>query len=108
MSVTVLVRIQTRPGMRAAFLEEFRRIMPLVHAEAGCLEYRPVIDMPTELSRQTLIGDDAVMIVERWESLPALQAHLDAPHMHAYRPRVADLIESSQLHILQDPPTATV
>lgn len=103
MTVIVLARIQTHPGKRAAFLAEFAQVMPLVHAEEGCLEYQPTIDLPTDLSRQTNLGDDVVMIVEKWTTLAALQAHLDAPHMHAYRPRVQPLIANSQLHVLHTP-----
>lgn len=103
MTVTVLAQIQTHPGKREAFLAEFAKVMPFVHAEEGCLEYQPTIDLPTELSRQTRLGDDVVMIVEKWTTLAALQAHLEAPHMHEYRPRVQSLIAASQLHILQSP-----
>ena len=37
---------------RDAFLAEFQRIVPLVHAEAGCLEYGPTIDVPTGIGVQ--------------------------------------------------------
>ncbi len=103
MTVTVLARIETVPGQRDAFLSEFAKVVPLVHQEDGCLEYGPTIDLPTGNDRQTELGENVVMIVEKWTSLAALEAHLDAPHMHAYRPKVKDLIAGSSLHILQAP-----
>jgi len=40
-------------------------------------------------------------VVEKWESVEALKAHLQAPHMQAYRPRVKDFVVSAKLQILQ-------
>lgn len=103
MPVSVLARIETVPGQREAFLAEFAKIVPEVLEEDGCLEYGPTVDLPTSNPRQSLLGENVVMIVEKWTSLAALEAHLDAPHMHAYRPKVKDLIAHSSLHILQAP-----
>lgn len=105
--VIVLAKIQTHPGKRTAFLQEFARLMPFVHAEQGCIEYGPTIDQETTLARQTRLGDDVVMIVEKWASLADLEAHLVAPHMTPYRERVKDLIASSQLHVLTTPMVTT-
>jgi quinol monooxygenase YgiN len=102
--IIVLARIDVAPGRRAEFLAEFHRLMPQVHAEAGCLEYGPAVDAATDLSRQERLGDDIAMIVEKWESLAHLKAHLAAPHMASYRERVKDLVRGSQLFILD--PTA--
>jgi quinol monooxygenase YgiN len=99
--VIVLARIDVAPGRRGDFLAEFHRLMPEVHAEAGCLEYGPAVDALTDLPRQQRLGDDVVMIVEKWESLAHLQAHLAAPHMADYRERVKDLVRGSQLFILE-------
>lgn len=40
-------------------------------------------------------------IVERWESLDALKAHLEAPHMLEYRQKVKDFVKEVKLQILQ-------
>ncbi len=101
MSVVVLAQIELLPGCRDRFLAEFHRLMPLVHAEQGCLEYGPTIDLPSGITRQTPLGDDIVMIVEKWATLPDLEAHLVAPHMTPYRAAVKDWIKSSVLRILQ-------
>ena len=39
--------------------------------------------------------------VGRRELLAALKAHLTAPHMEAYRPRVKHLVRSTALQILE-------
>ncbi|MDZ4684160.1 MAG: putative quinol monooxygenase [Planctomycetaceae bacterium] len=102
--IIVLARIDVAPGRRADFLAEFHRLMPLVHAEAGCLEYGPAMDATTDLSKQQRLGDDVAMIVEKWESLDHLKAHLVAPHMTGYRERVKDIVVGTQLFVLD--PTA--
>lgn len=99
--IIVLARIDVASGQRDAFLAEFHRLMPQVHAEAGCLEYGPATDAETPLARQTKLGENIVMIVEKWESLAHLEAHLVAPHMTPYRERVKDFVTGIQLFVLQ-------
>jgi quinol monooxygenase YgiN len=41
------------------------------------------------------------MVVEKWTTLDALNAHLAAPHMAEYRQRVAGLVQKVALQILQ-------
>ena len=41
----VIAFITTKPGMREAVLREFRANVPAVHAEEGCIEYAPAVDM---------------------------------------------------------------
>jgi quinol monooxygenase YgiN len=99
--IHVLATVDVVSGRRDDFLAEFRKVMPLVRAEEGCLEYGPAIDTPTGFPAQNPLRENTVVIVEKWESLPALKAHLDAPHMHEYRRRVKDLVKSVTLQILE-------
>jgi len=48
---------------------------------------------------------NTVVVVEKWESLEALEAHLVAPHMVAYRAKVKDLVNSVAIQVLE-PATA--
>ena len=75
-------------GARTRFLGEFQQIVPTVRAEDGCLEYGAAVDVPTGLAAQLPLRDHVVVVVEKWRDLPALEAHLVAPHMTAYRARV--------------------
>ena len=45
--------------------------------------------------------ENVVTVVEKWESLEALRAHLAAPHMAEYRARVKDLVAGVKLQVLQ-------
>lgn len=98
--IHVIAQIQLRPGTRERFLDEFHKIVPAVHAEEGCLEYGPTVDATTGLDSQHR-DENLVTIVEKWESLPHLEAHLSAPHMVEYRPKVKDFVEQSTLHVLE-------
>jgi quinol monooxygenase YgiN len=97
----VIATIELNPGTREAFLAEFRKIVPLVRAEAGCIEYGPAIDAATDLERQARVGADTVVIVEQWTTLAALKAHLAAPHMQEYRPKVKDYVRASVMRVLE-------
>ena len=98
--IHVIATIEVKPGKRDAFLAEFKRIVPLVHAEAGCIEYGPTIDIASGISVQGPLREGVVVIIEKWASLAALKAHTQAAHMADYRVRVADLVSSVTLQIL--------
>lgn len=99
--IHVVATIQLVPGRRAEFLKEFKAIVPAVHAEKGCIEYVPTIDLPTNVSAQPPLRDDVVTVVEKWADMPSLEAHLLAPHMLAYRAKVKEMVQSMQVQILE-------
>ena len=98
--ICVIATIEVAEGRRQGFLTEFRKVVPKVLAEAGCLEYAPMIDVDTGIGPQLHARPDAVTIVEKWESVESLEAHLIAPHMVDYRKAVKDLVKGSSLRIL--------
>ena len=98
--IFVIADIQIAPGQRDAFVAEFKKLVPSVLAEEGCIEYGPAVDALTDLEKQHT-DESVVTIVEKWESLDALKAHLIAPHMAPYREAVKDMVVGSQLRILE-------
>ncbi|MFQ5733156.1 MAG: putative quinol monooxygenase [Planctomycetaceae bacterium] len=98
--IHVIAQIEIRSGTRDAFLAEFHKLVPLVRAEEGCLEYGPTLDAETDIDAQQR-NPQRVTIVEKWESLGHLKAHLAAPHMAEYRSQVADFVAGMTLHILE-------
>lgn len=99
--ICVIATIETAPGRREEFLDEFRKVVPAVLADEGCLEYAPMIDVSTSIGAQAPPGENVVTVVEKWENVDALEAHLIAPHMNEYRKRVKDLVAGASLRILQ-------
>jgi quinol monooxygenase YgiN len=101
--IHVIAIITAKPGRRAELLERFIGILPLVHAEQGCIEYRPVVDCHAGLEgARSDAGPDSYVVVEKWASLEALDAHAAAPHMVEYNAGAAELIASRVLHVMQD------
>lgn len=98
--IHVLATIEIASGQRKAFLAEFHKLMPKVRAEQGCLEYGPAIEVTTPISVQSPPRDDVVIVIEKWESVSALEAHLAAPHMAEYRAATADMVRGLILQVL--------
>ena len=99
--IHVLATIEIAAGRREAFLAEFRKIVPLVRAEPGCLDYGPAIDVVTSIPNQAGPRDNAVTVIEKWESVAALEKHVVAPHMVEYRGKVKGMVVRSELRILE-------
>jgi quinol monooxygenase YgiN len=99
--INVIAAIHIKAGRRSEFLEIFKANVQNVVKEKGCIEYVPTIDVPTGLPPQEL--DEAVVtIIEKWDSLEDLQAHLTAPHMLAYKTAVKNLVDGVSLKILEE------
>ena len=99
--IHVIAAIEVAPGRRDDFLQGFHRLMPKVHAEPGCLEYGPTVDVASGLSVQPPLRENVVVVCEKWESLAALQAHLTAPHMAEWRESMKDIVRGVSLQVLQ-------
>ena len=100
--IHVVAIITAKPGQREAVLTRFRANVPAVHAEQGCIEYTPVIDVPDASPSWAKLGEDSFMVIEKWESLEALRAHAASPHMAAYGEATNDMTTSRAVHVLAD------
>jgi quinol monooxygenase YgiN len=99
--IHVIATIQVAPGRRADFLTEFRQLVPQVLSEKGCLAYGPAVDIAAPIAGVPAARGDVVTVVEKWESVEALQAHLAAPHMARYRESVKDLVSGVDIRVLE-------
>jgi len=99
--IIVIAAIQLADGRRDDFLNAFHRLVPTVREEAGCLEYGPTVDAVTDIAAQQSPRENVVTVVEKWESVSALKAHLTAPHMAEYRITVQDMVLGMTLQILE-------
>jgi len=98
--ICVLASIELHEGQRGAFLEIFTANVPKVRQENGCLEYFPAVDLDSGLPVQRL-EKNMVTVIEKWQSLEALRAHLAAPHMLEYKDKVQMLVKDISLKVLQ-------
>ena len=96
--IHVLAIITTKPQQRGKVLEIFNANVPAVLAEAGCIEYGPVVDAE---GADPAFGPDTFVVVEKWESMAALKAHSVAPHMKAYGEKTRDMVARRAVHVLK-------
>ena len=99
--IHVIATVNLSDGTRDQFLHEFRQVVPFVLKEDGCIEYGPATDIETNISAQAASRDNTVTIIEKWESIEALEAHLIAAHMVEYRGKVKSFVKDVDLRILQ-------
>jgi quinol monooxygenase YgiN len=98
--IHVVAAITTKPGQRAAVLRLLKENVPAVLAEAGCIEYGPVVDVPDGPAFQAQLGSGSFFVIEKWDSMAALSAHIASPHMAAYANKTRELLASRAVHIL--------
>lgn len=72
--VNLLVFIEVMPGKRNEQIEAYKKLKPIVLAEPGCLRYELLSDDTDE---------NKFILVEKWESQAALDAHDESEHMVA-------------------------
>lgn len=98
--IHVIAIIETAEGKRDDYLKELHKGVPLTRAEEGCIEYGPLVDLETDFTAP--VRDNVVTIIEKWEDIHALKAHLVSPHMLEYRKRVKDFVKRLTVHVLQN------
>ena len=74
--IYVVATTKEKPENRAAYIEGAKACVAATQKEAGCIYY----------DSHTSINDpNTFVVVERWESREALDAHSKAPHMAVWR-----------------------
>ena len=99
--IHVIAHIEIVPGKREKYLAAFHELVPHVLAEEGCIEYGPAIDVATPIEIQDPLRENVVTVIEKWESIEALEAHLQAKHMQENREKVKDMLAGINIQILQ-------
>jgi quinol monooxygenase YgiN len=98
--IRVVATIEVKPGKRDAYLAILDRNVPNVLAEDGCVAYDPMVDVDSGIAAQGEPRPDVVTLLEEWESLDQLHAHLLTRHMADYREEVKDLVKRVKLQVL--------
>lgn len=98
--VNVIASIRVKEDQRADFITIFKSNIPAVLEEEGCIRYAPAVDIDADLPGQSL-DENVVTVIEKWNTLEDLKAHLVAPHMLAFRERVKGMVEDVNLKVLE-------
>ena len=100
--VYVLCRFDLKPDADIGdYVAKTLTVVPTVRAEEGCRMYALLKDAETDWTAPMRFGERTMWMVEKWDSIDALKAHLAAPHMKAFGPTVQDLRTGSTFHVLQ-------
>ncbi len=86
-----IVTMIIKEGRMEDFLEECRKIRPLVLEEEGCLMYDYTREMNVEGERQEAYDENRITLYERWASQDALDLHSSMDYMDEFGGRVADM-----------------
>lgn len=95
--VTVVVLAQARPGRGDEAERAFREVTTPTHAEEGCLLYA---------LHRVAADPDRLVLVERWSSRAALDAHLASPHLIGFREGSAPVWAAPMEILIVDPVSA--
>ncbi len=98
--IDVVATVTVHEDALEEYLEKFKANVANVLAEDGCIHYYPTVDFDTGWKRQAK-DPQTVTVIECWESMDALQAHAQAPHMAALREATQGMVTAIQLKVLQ-------
>jgi len=73
--LTIVANIKANPNQIALVKRELEKLIPLIRAESGCINY----DL-----HQDNANPAHFMFCENWESREQWQTHMNAPHIAAY------------------------
>lgn len=101
--VWVLCRFDLRADVnRADYVAKTKSVLAAVRAEKGCREYRLLGDAESDWGMPQRFGARTLWMLEKWESIEALKAHLEMPHMKVFAPTVRSMRDGSTFHVLED------
>lgn len=99
--IHVIATIELRPNSRENYLQILQNNVPYVKAEKGCLRYEPAVDIDSGLAFQETVRKDVVTVVEAWETLEQLDAHLKTAHMLSYRDAVTNYVKKVSVQVME-------
>ena len=92
--VVVVVLARAKPGRAEEGLAAYSALAAATHAEDGCIAFA-LHHEPADPER--------IVLVERWTTRPALDAHLQMPHLAEFRQASADLWAEPAVIMVLDP-----
>lgn len=100
--VYVLCRFDLKPDADLAdYTAKTLGVVPTVRAENGCRMYTLLKDAQTDWEKPQRFGERTMWMLEKWDSIEALKAHLETPHMKAFGPTVRGMRSGSTFHVLE-------
>lgn len=95
--IHVVATLTANPGQCEFVLSAFNKMRALVLEEEGCIEYQPLIDA----GGGDRIGSDSFMVVEKWASSEALDAHNEGVNLGLFLQAVKPHLAHLTVHVLK-------
>jgi len=89
-----------KEGKMEEYLALSQKLRSYVLVEKGCVEYSFAVEYKAPLSIQEKVNKNRVTLIEKWETKKDLAAHMEAPHMKEFRPKLGALRESATARVM--------
>ncbi|MDR1625980.1 MAG: antibiotic biosynthesis monooxygenase [Spirochaetia bacterium] len=89
-----------KEGKMEEYLKTSKELRKHVLAETGCVEYSFAVEYKSPLGIQEKVNKNRVTLVEKWETKKDLAAHMEAPHMKEFGPKLKALRESASARVM--------
>jgi quinol monooxygenase YgiN len=99
--IQVIATIKARDGQRQRLLDAFGEILTEVRAKAGCRQYTLGLHLPSGMPGQAPSDPSEFVIVEQWDNLAALQAHIADPAYQAWYLERWHCVEGASMQIFE-------
>ncbi len=99
--VHVVAEITAKAGYRDKVLELFRAAAEKVRQEPGCIEYFATVDTDSGLPVQPPVRPNVITVLEKWESLEALQSHASGDALHEFLEQAGPIMEGLTARVME-------
>lgn len=99
--ITVIVRMKIRNDCKKSFINLVRDFRKNVLSEPGCLGYDYHKAMKNISFAGKTIGENEIMLIERWATEEDLIAHSKTPHVIRFTKDAAELRESTDQLVIE-------
>ena len=98
--IHVIASIHIKQGKLADIHKIYQSFVPKVKQEKGCFMYCPTADYETQIATQHK-ESHCITVIEQWQDLDCFHAHLNAPHVLAFRQDIQGIVEQVSIKVLE-------
>lgn len=99
--IHVIAAIKAQPGQRDTLAAAFLDMLPRVRVKPGCIEYTLAFHLHSAFPGQPPFDENELIIVEKWDDLDALKAHMTDAAYQAWFVELWPLIASASMQVFQ-------
>ena len=89
-----------KEGKMEEYLALSQKLRMHVLMEKGCVEYSFAVEFKSPVPIQEKVNKNRVTLIEKWETKKDLAAHMEAPHMKEFGPKIRALRDSASCRVM--------